>query len=51
MFEIEMFCVMITAHRCAVGSLLQCTCCRDGGLGWALEVRQVLSCGASVPWV
>lgn len=28
--------------------LSQCICCRDGGLGWALEVRQVLSCGASV---
>lgn len=28
----------------------QCTCCRDGGLGWALGVRRGLSCGASVCW-
>lgn len=29
-------------------SLSQCTCCRDGGPGWALEVRQDLSFGTSV---
>lgn len=42
---------MITVLRCALGSLLRCICCRDGGLGWASEVRWVSSCGASVPGV
>lgn len=42
---------MITVLSCALGSLLRCICCRDGGLGWASEVRRVLSCGASVPGV
>ena len=38
-------------YSCAVRTLLQCICCRGGGLGWASEVRQVLSCGASAPGV
>lgn len=38
----------MTALCRVVGSLSQCICCRDGGLGWALGVRQVLSCGAFV---
>lgn len=42
---------MMTALSRAVGSLSRCICCRDGGLGWASEVRRVPSCGASVPWV
>lgn len=42
---------MITVLSHAVWSLSRCICCRDGGLGWALGVRLVLSCGASVPGV
>lgn len=33
------------------GEAEECICCRDGGLGWASEVRQVLSYGTSAPEV